>query len=249
MIRTLWALLVGILATIVCAGTVIIAGILRIPDRKGGVYDSCQRLWARAIIWASGVRVVLHDAHHLAGGRDIIVGNHVSWFDVLAPAAAVPRVRFVAKREVKYIPLVGAAAGAAGHVYIDRSNRKAAFEQYEAAAARIHAGAHVIVFAEGTRGHEYALRPFKKGPFVLAISAEAPVVPMVVHGTIPLMPKGSFLVRAGTAHFHFLPPIPTAGLAYEDRDRLAVDTRNAMADLLQREYGVLSPPWDPRRGG
>ena len=57
------------------------------------------------------------------------------------------------------------------------------------------------------------------------------------------------LVRAGTAHFHFLPPIPTAGLAYEDRDRLAVDTRNAMADLLQREYGVLSPPWDPRRGG
>jgi 1-acyl-sn-glycerol-3-phosphate acyltransferase len=72
---------------------------------------------------------------------------------------------------------------------------------------------------------------------------------MVVHGTIPLMPKGSFLVRAGTAHFHFLPPIPTAGLAYEDRDRLAVDTRNAMADLLQREYGVLSPPWDPRRGG
>ena len=89
--------------------------------------------------------------------------------DVLALAAAVPRVRFVAKREVKYIPLVGAAAGAAGHVYIDRSNRKAAFEQYEAAAARIHAGAHVIVFAEGTRGHEYALRPFKKGPFVLAI--------------------------------------------------------------------------------
>ena len=69
MIRTLWAFFVGIIATIVCAGTVIIAGLLRIPDRQGGVYDTCQRLWARALIWASGVRVVLHDAHHLGSRR------------------------------------------------------------------------------------------------------------------------------------------------------------------------------------
>lgn len=246
MIRTAWALLVALVATVVCTSGVFAAALFRVRDREGGVYDHMQRLWARAILWGSGVRVVVHGAEHTRTGRPIVVGNHVSWFDVLAVAAVLPRARFVAKQEVRRIPLVGPAAAAAGHVYIVRENRKAAFEQYKDAAARIHDGARVIVFAEGTRGREYALRPFKKGPFVLAVSAGAPIVPLVVHGTIPIMPKGSFRIHSGTAHLHFLPPIPTTGLGYDDRDRLAVMTRDAIAQALQQEYGVTSPPWDPR---
>ncbi len=246
MIRTAFVLLMAIIATLVCANLVILAGLLGLRDREGGVYDVLQRTWARMIVWAAGVRVVVHGIEHARAGKQILVGNHVSWFDVLALAAAIPRCRFVAKREVRRIPLVGPAAGAAGHVYIERENRKAAFEQYKDAAARIHAGARVIVFAEGTRGHEYALRPFKKGPFVLAVSAGAPIVPMLIHGTIPMMPKGRFRVRAGTAHIHFLPPINTTGMTYEDRDRLAVQTYDAIAALLEQEYGVRSPAWNPR---
>ncbi|MDQ8164730.1 MAG: lysophospholipid acyltransferase family protein [Gemmatimonadota bacterium] len=246
MIRTLFALVVAIGATVSCAGTVIVAGLLRMRDREGGVYDIMQQTWAQLIVWASGVKVVLHGVEHATAGKQIIVGNHVSWFDVFSLAAVLRRCRFVAKQEVRKIPLIGPAAGAAGHVYIERENRKAAFEQYKAAADRIHAGARVVVFAEGTRGLHYPLRPFKKGPFVLAVSAGAPVVPMLIYGTIPMMPKGSFRVRGGTTHIHFLPPIPTVGLTYDDRDQLAYQTYRAIADLLQSEYGVASPPWDPR---
>ncbi len=246
MIRTAFVLLVAIPATVVCASTVIIAGLLGVPDREGGVYDTMQRVWARLLVWAAGVRVTLHGAEHARAGRQILVGNHVSWYDVLAVAAVVPRARFVAKQEVRRIPLVGPAAAAAGHVYIARENRKAAFEQYKEVAARIHAGARVIVFAEGTRGTTYALRPFKKGPFVLAVSAGAPIVPMLVHGAAEVMPRGSFRIRRVRVDIHFLPPIATAGLTYEDRDRLAVQTRDAIAGLLEREYGIVSPPWDPR---
>ncbi|MEA3246466.1 MAG: lysophospholipid acyltransferase family protein [Gemmatimonadota bacterium] len=246
MIRAAFVLLVAIPATIVCAGGVIVAGLLRVPDREGGVYDTLQRTWARLLVWAAGVRVALHGAEHAQAGRQILVGNHVSWYDVLAVAAAVPRARFVAKQEVRRIPLVGPAAQAAGHVYIARENRKAALEQYKDVAARIHSGARVIVFAEGTRGTTYALRPFKKGPFVLAVSAGAPIVPMLVHGAAEVMAKGSFRIRSGQVDIHFLPPIPTDGLTYEDRDRLAVQTRNAIAALLERAYHVKSPAWDPR---
>ena len=248
MIRTALLLVVFIPATLICAGTCLIAGMLGVRDRAGGVYDTMQQLWARAGIWAAGVRVVLHGAEHARGGRQILVGNHVSWFDVLALASTIPRCRFVAKREVRRVPLIGPAAEHAGHVYIERDNRKAAFEQYKLAAQRIHEGARIIVFAEGTRGYDYPLRPFKKGPFVLAVSAEVPVVPMLVHGTIRIMGKGSLATRAGTVNIHFLPPIETKGLTYEDRDELAVKTRDAMAALLKREYGVESPPWDPRGG-
>ena len=246
MIRTAFVLLAATFAALTCANGVILAGLLRVEDRPGGVYDTLQQAWARIIVWAAGVRVVVHGAEHASAGRQILVGNHVSWFDVLCIAAAVPRARFVAKREVRRIPLIGPAAGAAGHVYIERENRKAALEQYKDAALRIHAGARVVVFAEGTRGREYALRPFKKGPFVLAVSAKAPVVPMLVHGAMEVLPKGSFRVRPGTVHIHFLPPIPTDGLTYDDRNRLAVQTRDAIAALLEREYGVKSPRWDPR---
>lgn len=246
MIRALWVMVVGIVASAVCATTVIVAGFFKMKNREGGIYDRVQNAWARAIVWAAGVKVVVHGAEHVRGEQRIIVGNHVSWFDVFALASVMPRCRFVAKREVRSIPLVGPAAGIAGHVYIARENRKAAFEQYTQAAAGIHAGVRVVVFAEGTRGRDYALRPFKKGPFVLAVSAGAPIVPMLIHGTIPVMAKGSFRVRPGTVDIHFLPPIETEGLTYEDRDRLAVATRTAIGGVLQREYGVQSPPWSPR---
>jgi 1-acyl-sn-glycerol-3-phosphate acyltransferase len=246
MIRAAFVLLVAIPTTIVCAGVVIVAGLLGVADREGGVYDTMQLAWARILVRAAGVRVTLHGAEHARAGRQILVGNHVSWYDVLAVAAVVPRARFVAKQEVRRIPLVGPAAAVAGHVYIERENRKAAFEQYKEVAARIHAGARVVVFAEGTRGTSYALRPFKKGPFVLAISAGAPIVPMLVHGAAEVMPRGSFRIRSGHVNIHFLPAIATEGLTYEDRDRLAVQTRDAIAGLLERAYGVTSPRWDPR---
>lgn len=246
MIRTAFVFAMALISTLTCANGVLLAALFRVKDRPGGVYDTLQRMWARMIVWAAGVRVVLHGTEYASGERQILVGNHVSWFDVLAVAAAVPRARFVAKREVRRIPLVGPAAAAAGHVYIERENRKAALEQYRAAADRIHGGARVIVFAEGTRGRTYELRPFKKGPFVLAVSAGAPIVPMVVHGAIAVMPKGSFRVRRGTVNVHFLPPIPTAGLTYEDRNELAARTHAAIAAVLESEYGVRSAPWDPR---
>ena len=76
-------------------------------------------------------------------------------------------------------------------MFLTRDNRKSAFESYKEAAKEVTAGKNVVVFPEGTRGHDYSLRPFKKGPFVLAIAAQAPVVPVLVYGAREVMPKGS----------------------------------------------------------
>ena len=101
-----------------------------------------------------------------------------------------------------------------------------------------------IDFPEGTRGRDYALRPFKKGPFVLAIASGAPIVPTIIYGTIHVNPRGSLRARPGEVHVHFLEPVPTAGLGYEDRDRLAGLVWQRMADAMERLYGVASvrPP-------
>jgi 1-acyl-sn-glycerol-3-phosphate acyltransferase len=127
-----------------------------------------------------------------------------------------------------------------GMIEIDRENRKAAFDSLERAAAKIRAGNPVVMFAEGTRGDEYALRPFKKGPFVLAITAGVPVVPMVIYGTIERMRRGSWQIRPGTIEVTFLEPIPTAELSYEDRAELVELVRSRMAAVLRERYGVES---------
>jgi 1-acyl-sn-glycerol-3-phosphate acyltransferase len=172
------------------------------------------------------------------GAPRVYIANHVSWFDIPAMIEVLPHYGFVAKRELEKIPLFGAAARAVGVIYIDRENRKAAFGAYEDAAKKIREGNPVLVYPEGTRGFDYALRPFKKGPFVLAIGSGAPIVPVVIHGTIAVNPRGVFRASPGTVHVHLLEPIPTAGLSYDDRNALADRVRERMAECLRTTYGV-----------
>jgi 1-acyl-sn-glycerol-3-phosphate acyltransferase len=245
--RTLLGIVVLLVLTPVFGTVVLAASLLGVKDRSGSVFDRMPRWWARAIMAAAGVRVVVHGDEHRRGAQHVFVANHVSWFDVLVMAASLRWFKFVAKAELQKIPLFGRAAAAAGTVYIQRENRKAAFDAYREAALKINEGASVIVFAEGTRGGEYPLRHFKKGPFVLAIRAQAPVVPTVIYGTIAVQPRGRLRVVPGDVHVHFLTPVPTAGLDYEARDQLAATVRDRMAACLEQEYGVKSEVVRPRR--
>jgi len=239
--RTFLVALTLLVLTPVLGTLVIVSGLLGVRDRPGGVFDWAPRTWCRAILWAAGVRVRLHNAERMRHGEPrIYVVNHVSWFDIFTLAAILPHYKFVAKAELFRIPIFGRAARTAGMISIERDNRKSAFASYDKAAAQIRRGASVVVFPEGTRGRAYNLRPFKKGPFVLAVAAQVPLVPCIVHGTIPIQPKGSFRVRSGEVDVHFLEPIVTTDMTYEDRDRLARETWQRMADAMEREYGITS---------
>lgn len=237
--RTAFVALALIVLTIPLGLLVLVAALLRVPDTPRGVYQWAMRTWARGVCAAAGVRIVLHDAERIrSDGPAVYVSNHVSWFDVFALAATLPRYTFVAKSELAKIPLFGPAARAAGIVFIERANRRAAFDSYKEAATMVRGGKSVVVCPEGTRGRDYHLRPFKKGPFVFAISSGAPIVPTVVYGTIQIQKKGSFRIRGGPVHIHFLEPVPTEGVSYDDRALLMETVWRRMADFLRDEYDV-----------
>jgi 1-acyl-sn-glycerol-3-phosphate acyltransferase len=245
--RTLLVALTGLVMTPPCAAALVIAALLRRPDRPGSVIWRTPRLWSRSMLWAAGVKVRLHGGERIAQppASQVFACNHVSWYDVFALAGTLPRYSFIAKAELLRIPIFGPGARAAGTIPIERDNRKSAFSSYEQAAGMIRGGQPVVVFPEGTRGRTYALRPFKKGPFVLAIAAQAPIAPVVVHGALEVMPKGSWLIRPGVVDIHILEPIPTAGLTYEDRDTLSTTVHARMAAMLASEYGVGPAPEEP----
>ncbi len=236
-IRTLFTILVALVLTVTFAPIVLLAALFGIPDRQGGVYEVLPNWWSRGILWAAGVRVHLHGRENIPGpGPFIFTANHVSLFDIPALVESLPRHYFVAKAELFKIPVFGPGIRAVGTIPIERQNQKAAVGALDVAAERVMNGASVVLFPEGTRGRSYPVRPFKKGPFVLAINAHAPIVPCLVHGTIEILPKKSVLIHPGDVDVHLLTPIPTADLAYGDRDALARRVHDAMAAAMNDLY-------------
>jgi len=221
-------------------GLVIIASMLGVKDSPNGIYQWASKGWARGVCAAAGMKVRVHGTENVSDDARIYVSNHTSWFDIFALAGYLRNYTFIAKAELSRLFLFGRAAQAVGIVFIERTNRKAAFESYKDAAKLVRNGKSVIVCPEGTRGYDYRLRQFKKGPFVLAISAGVPIVPTIVHGVIHVQRKGSMRVRPGTANIHFLEPVPTTGYSYDQRDELTQLVWSRMAEAMQTLYGVDS---------
>lgn len=221
-------------ATLFYGLTCIVSRFLGIRRVAGGVYDRAQRNWARSILRASGVKVSVSGGEALRPGEpQIIAANHASFFDILALLGYLPvDAKFVAKKELFSVPVFGAAIRASGHIRLDRYHLREAFDAYQGAARRIREEQlHVLVYPEGTRSRTGELLPFKKGPFVLAIACQAPVVPVWVEGAFDILPKGHLRVRPRPIHIAIGAPIATEGTTYEDREALSERVREAMLNL------------------
>lgn len=241
MLRTVLFVVTIAAATLYYGGLVIVAAALRVKSVPGGWYDRAGRGWSRAILRAAGTPVIVRHAERVPPPPVVFCCNHASMFDIWALAATIPTtVRFVAKKELLKVPLFGRALRAAGHITIDRQNRQAAFDAYEEAALAIRGGLSAAVFPEGTRSRTGELLPFKKGPFVLAIAAQVPIVPVYVSSTYDILPKGRLRLRPKPIVLEYGTPIATAGLTYEERNMLLERTRAAMLELKVRVDGHLA---------
>lgn len=200
-----------------------------VPDTIGGVYDKCAWNWSDGFLKTAGITVRLEGAERLRPRSCVYVANHVSAIDIWALITGLPQVpRFIMKKELLKLPLFGKAATAAGHIVVDRQRRTAALGSYQKAARVLERGASAAIFAEGTRSRTGRLQPFKKGPFVLAIAAQIPVVPVFISGAFELMPKGAAWPRPGEVTLRVGEEIPTVGKVYDDRDPMALQARAAM---------------------
>lgn len=233
--RALLAYPAMVLMTIVLGLPIILLSLLGVRIHPDSPLGRAPRLWAKVVLRAAGVRVVVHNPQYIGSPIEprVYVSNHVSWFEIFALATVLPHYRFVAKRELAALPIFGRAVKEVAGIFIDRQNRKAAFDAYAEAARQIRNGVSVAVFPEGTRGYSYALRPFKKGPFVLAIAAQVPVVPVLSWGTREIQGKGQIGIHAGVCELTFLEPVPTAGLTYDDRDQLVQTVWRRLAAALE----------------
>lgn len=192
-----------------------------------------QKVWAPVLLWAGGAKVSVSGLEHLPRDRPVVlVCNHQSTLDIPAIFWALPiDFRFVSKRSLKYVPVLGWYMVLARFVFIDRGNKKSAIESLEQAGEKIRSGVSVVLFPEGTRSDTGAILPFKKGPFALAVKAGVPVVPITIEGTRLIMPKNSWDVVYAAAPVRVMVGKPIDPVPFgEDREALMRAVRDVIID-------------------
>jgi 1-acyl-sn-glycerol-3-phosphate acyltransferase len=195
------------------------------------------------ILGHGGVRLGLATAGitvRVAGRKNIPLGraaiycaNHQSNVDPpILFTALHPRMHIVYKAEINAIPLLARAFRHGGFVPIERRNKEAAMRSLEAGAKSIRDGNSFLIFPEGTRSQTGEMLPFKKGGFLMALKAQAPVVPVAISGGRDAMQRGSRIIRPVTVSIRVGEPIETAGMQMSDRDALIATVRARIEALL-----------------
>lgn len=199
--------------------------------------DSVVQAWGKISCWMFGVKVRLHGSENIPAGGCVYLFNHTSFFDIFAMQAALRGFRFGAKIELFKIPVFGFAMRRLGALPIARQRRDEVFKVYQAAQKRLQRGEKFALAPEGTRQEEEKLGAFKSGPFVFAINARAPLVPVVIRGAAAILPKGHWVpnsdVWSREIHLDVLPAVSTEGYALKDRPQLQEKIRKDMEPYFQ----------------
>jgi 1-acyl-sn-glycerol-3-phosphate acyltransferase len=166
----------------------------------------------------------------------VFCSNHESNVDPPVLFEALHRrLRILYKAELRRVPLMATLFDIGGFVAVERADREKAMAAISRGADSLKAGNSFLLFPEGTRSRTGQLLPFKKGGFIMAIEAQAPIVPVAVQGGRDAMRKGSAFVRPVMVLVRVGSPIPTAGLTMADRDGLIARVRSEIAALLERQ--------------
>ena len=234
LVRSVWGAIATaacVLLTAVCAVPAVI--LARLGQLRA--LTDLTTVWARTLIKICGVRVEIEGLERVRDlGPYVLVCNHQSFFDIFAIGAYMPgSIRFVGKKELLKIPLVGYALKHGGHVIIDRQGGG---KEIRRAVEIVRKGFSLCVFAEGHRYSDNRVHEFEDGAAWLAVLTKLPAVPMAVSGSGALFPRlAKVVVPGGKMRMTVGTPIPTAKLRSSDRGELTHRLEDAVRALFVEE--------------
>ena len=204
---------------------------------REGAYGACKTL-SRWVFWTAGWMVGIRTEVRgtVPEGEVIIAAKHQSFLDIMMIFTALPRAKFIMKREILWTPIVGLYAQRLGCVPVNRGKRGAAIaKMVKDVARKFTEPGQLIIYSQGTRVPPGVKKPYKVGTGVLYAELKQPCVPVATNVGV-MWPKRGILRKPGVAVVEFLDPI-APGMdrdAFMERLEQVVETRS---DDLMREAG------------
>ncbi|HOV16710.1 MAG TPA: lysophospholipid acyltransferase family protein [Candidatus Cloacimonadota bacterium] len=188
-------------------------------------------VWGRLAILSTGSKVKVESRENFSSAPNLcLICNHQSMFDIPLLTGWTPRLLgFVAKSELKKIPLLNIWIAAIHSVFLDRSSPKAAVASFQKAVEHIKKGRAIVIFPEGTRSKDGSVSEFKTGSLKLATQAQAVIQPVTIQGTRNMF-EAEKKIKKANLKLIIHPPILPQDEVYRDKEKLA--------SLL---YEIISP--------
>jgi 1-acyl-sn-glycerol-3-phosphate acyltransferase len=228
-----WCYLIVILPSLAKVRALHNAGKIEQRDRE---VDRIVKKWARSLVNLSGSMVVVIGEENIpTRGGVVFISNHQGNFDIPILLGYIEKPKaFIAKKELKKLPLISSWMYYMNCVFIDRGNARAGLKAIQEGIAFLKKGYSQIIFPEGTRSRGDKLGEFKPGSFKLATKAGVPIVPVAIRGSYKIMEANGGLIKPAVVEMFISEPVPTAGLSKEETEQLPEKVRNIINLQLQK---------------
>lgn len=191
-------------------------------DLERSEIRKAEDAFADALLEKAKINLKVSSDGKLPEGPCVFVSNHQSYWDIPIYCAAVrgKQIGFVAKEELRRIPMFGTWIADVRSVFIKRDDVRASLRAIEEGVELLKQGYSLVIFPEGTRSKSHKMAEFKKGSLRLATKAEVPVVPITLNGSFKAYEEKGY-VRSADIDFHIHKPIETIGMSRSEASNLA----------------------------
>lgn len=218
-------------------------GIIRLFDRDPGLYKT-GRMFRRLGLAISRVnpnwKITIEGDTQIDDRKPyVIVSNHMSNADIPVISNLPWEMKWIAKKELFNLPVVGWMMKLAGDIPVRRGSLRETVAVFQRCKYYLDRKTSVIFFPEGTRSRSGKLTRFASGAFDLAIRENKPILPLVLDGTQGCLPKKSWVFEKNVhVKLKVLEPISTLHYHKGDSSLLMEKVRTKMAEQLAEWRGV-----------
>lgn len=202
-------------------------------DKSRALAINCVRLWAKGCLFFGGVKVNVIGKEDIPNCAVLFVGNHRSLYDIPVFYSKTPKeVGFIAKIEMKKIPIMRHWMTSIGCLFLDRNDIRAGLKTILEGIEYIKNGGSLFICPEGTRSHNKLMGDFKEGSLKLAEKSGCPIVPVAFINTDDRFENNKMGVKPGKCTLVFGKPIYIKDLELRDKKFLGQYVKQSIQNLI-----------------